>query len=81
LPPRIRISQERKCSTPATIPAALQAAIDVMTALFTGFFALLSGIIFPATVTPVSALASFGILFPLVVIVLGFLYSLVRGRG
>ena len=50
-----------------------------MTAIFTGFFTLLSGIIFPATVTPVSSLAAFGLLFPLVGLALGFLYRLVRG--
>lgn len=52
-----------------------------MTAIFQGFFTLLTGVIFPDTVTSVSALASFGVLFPIVVVVLGFLYSLIRGRG
>lgn len=52
-----------------------------MTALFGELFDLIVGIVFPATVTPVSALAAFGILFPLVVIALGFLRKLVRSGG
>lgn len=51
-----------------------------MTQLFTAFFDLLSGIIFPATPTAISSIASFGLLFAIVVTVLGFVYKLV-GRG
>ena len=47
-----------------------------MTALFNSFFNLLSGIIFPTTPTAVSSIASFGLLFAIVVTVLGFLYKL-----
>lgn len=71
---------ERICSTPA-IPANLTAAITAVTELFNQFFTMLSGIIFPDTVTAVSVLASFGVIFPIIVVVLGFLFSLVRGRS
>lgn len=47
--------------------------------LFNELFELISGIIFPATITPVSVIAAFGILFPLVGVGLGFLFRLVRG--
>lgn len=60
------------------IPAALQSALDAVTALFTALFDIIVGIVFPTTVTPVSVLAAFGIIFPLVVVALGFLYKLVR---
>lgn len=63
------------------MPAPLQAALDVMLLLLTELFTILVGIIFPAAVTPVSALASFAILFPLLAIALGFLYKLVRSAG
>jgi hypothetical protein len=59
----------------------LAAAITAVTALFDALFALLIGIIFPATPTAISTLAAFGIIFPLVVVVLGFLFKLVRGRS
>jgi hypothetical protein len=42
---------------------------------------VLVGIIFPATVTPVSALAAFGLIFPIIGVVLGLLYRLVRSSG
>lgn len=49
--------------------------------LFTEMFDLISGIIFPATITPISVLAAFGMIFPVLGVVLGFVFSLVRGRG
>jgi hypothetical protein len=70
-----------KRSCPTTIPAPLQAAIDVMILLFQSLMDVLVGIIFPATVTPISALASFGVLFPLIGLVLGLVYRLVRSAG
>ena len=63
------------------MPAPLVLAFDVMLAIFTQLFTILTGIIFPAAVTPVSALAAFGLLFPLLVVALGFLYKLVRSAG
>lgn len=47
----------------------------------TAFFDLLSGMIFPTTLTPISVLAAFGLIFPIVGIVLGFVFSLARGRS
>jgi hypothetical protein len=32
-------------------------------------------------VTPISLLADFGVLFPIIVLTLGFVFSLVRGRA
>lgn len=64
-----------------TLPTTLSDAIAAVTELLTQFFTLISGIIFPATLTPVSVLAAFGMIFPIVGVVLGFLFSLVRGRG
>ena len=52
-----------------------------MLELFQAFTDVLVGLIFPATVTPISALASFGILFPIIGIVLGLVYRLVRSAG
>jgi hypothetical protein len=49
--------------------------------LFTSLFTLISGFIFPATPSAVSTLAAFAILFPLIVLVLGFLLKLVRGSS
>ena len=63
------------------MPAPLVLAFDVMLAIFTQLFTILTGIIFPDPVTPVSALAAFGLLFPLLVVALGFLYKLVRSAG
>lgn len=37
--------------------------------------------IFPATLTPISVLAAFGVIFPIVGVVMGFVFSLVRGRS
>ena len=56
-------------------------AIDLVILFFNEMFDLISGIIFPATGTPVSVLAAFGIIFPLVVIVLSFVRSLARGNS
>lgn len=64
-----------------TIPAALEAALDVLELLFGRFFDLLVALIFPATPTAVSSLAAFGLIFPIVGIVLGLLYRLVRSAG
>lgn len=60
--------------------ANLTAAITSTTALFNALFELVSGIIFPATAdaTAVSNLASFAILLPIIVAVLGFLFKLVK---
>jgi hypothetical protein len=59
----------------------LQAAIDAVELLFTELFDILIAIIFPATPTAVSTLAAFAIIFPLVLVVLGFLFRLVRRGG
>lgn len=58
------------------MPAALQAALDAVTALFTALFDLIVGIVFPATPTPVSVLAAFGLIIPLVVAAFTFLRRL-----
>lgn len=47
-----------------------------MTALFTSLFGVVTGIVFPATVTPVSVIAAFGLLFPLIGLTLAFLKRL-----
>lgn len=52
-----------------------------MQLLFSEFMDILVALIFPAVVTPVSALAAFGIIFPIVGIVLSLLYRLVRSAG
>jgi hypothetical protein len=65
----------------ATIPATLTDAITAVTTLLNQFFTLISGMIFPATLTPVSVLAAFGVIFPIVGVVMGFVFSLVRGRS
>lgn len=62
-----------------TIPAALTDAITAVTDLVTQFFALISGIVFPATLTPVSVLAAFAFIFPLIGLVLSFFRGLIRG--
>lgn len=54
-------------------------AFEAVVLLFNELFELISGIIFPTTITPVSVIAAFGILFPLVGVGLGFLFRLVRG--
>lgn len=64
-----------------TLPAALSAAIDVVTALFTGLFDLIVGLVFPTTPTPVSALAAFGLIFPLIGVAYSFLRRLTGGNG
>lgn len=49
--------------------------------LFGRFFDLLVALIFPATPTAISSLAAFGLIFPIVGVVLGLLYRLVRSSG
>lgn len=71
---------ERSRRTPV-LPAELTTAIEAVTELFTEFFTLISGIVFPTVLTPVSVLAAFGLIFPILIVVLGFLYRLVRGSS
>jgi hypothetical protein len=59
----------------------LVTAFELVTLLITQLFTLISGIIFPATSTPISTLAAFGLLFPLVVLGLNFVLKLARGSG
>lgn len=59
----------------------MQSAIDGVTALFTSMMTLVSGIIFPAVVTPISLLAAFGLLFPVILIVVAFVKMLAKVKS
>jgi hypothetical protein len=59
----------------------LQAALDAVMALFTALLTTLSGILFPATPSAMSTIAAFGIIVPLLFVVLAFVFKLVKSKG
>ena len=50
-------------------------------ALFTALLTTLSGILFPATPSAMSTIAAFGIIVPLLFVVLAFVFKLVKSKG
>jgi hypothetical protein len=60
------VKKERERPT-ATLPAALQAALDGFLLLFNALLAVVIGILFPATPTALSLIADFGLMAALLV--------------
>lgn len=57
-------SNRKRLTTPPTsvLPAGFTSAVTAVTEILTSMFTLISGIVFPETVTAVSALAAFGLI-------------------
>ena len=75
-----RFSKKEGATAPA-IPAALTTAIAAVTELFNALLTLVSGIVFPAAVTPVSVLAAAGLLLPLIVWAVSFVKRIASSGG
>jgi hypothetical protein len=64
-----------------TLDPNLQAALDAVMLLFQSLLTTLSGIIFPATPSAMSTIVSFGVIIPLLFVVLAFVFKLIKSKG